>query len=98
MSTAAPTLPARFNPFATTWRVVFVQATWIMISALALAWLLRLVLSSDPVQAAWMLQVLLSIATLLAAIHGALQRRRSWAQPVDELKALLPEIHAGRVP
>jgi diguanylate cyclase (GGDEF)-like protein len=84
----APTLDA-FN--------VARQALSILLSATALAWLARLLVLRDPVQGAWALQVMMSVAAFMAGCWGAAHRYRTWTLPMAKLRELLPRVREGEL-
>src|SRR5690348_15886883 len=71
------------------------QTLGVFLSAVGLAWLGRLLVVRDPVQGAWALQVMLSLAALLSGSWGAAHRYRTWTLPMRRLQQLLAEARDG---
>jgi diguanylate cyclase (GGDEF)-like protein len=85
--------PARAN----VWLDFVRQGLSILLSATALAWLGRLLVTRDPVQGVWALQVMMSLAAFLAGCWGAVHRYRTWTLPMRKLQTLLGQASRGEI-
>jgi diguanylate cyclase (GGDEF)-like protein len=70
----------------------------VLIAVAGLAWILRLLVSSDAAGAGWTIQFMLAFGAILAAGWDALYRYRFWTLPMQQLAMLTRQVIEGEAP
>src|SRR5438105_11580632 len=90
-----PTFPPRRAPMR---RSTVFSVVALVFEAIAFLWLLCLIIEKDLWQAVWILQLILSVAALLASFWTAVRRKQLLEQPLRRLEDLVPQVREGEAP
>jgi diguanylate cyclase (GGDEF)-like protein len=85
--------PQRVRPVA-----ILCKFVSIVITTLALAWMLHIVFAQNPIQVHWVLQVLLAIVAILSGAWPLIYQGRYWSLPSRRLQSLIPRVRTGELP